>query len=127
MADLNIRLADTVIVLILPLLAISLAIPPKRSQSSLGVILGIIMLVAYHKLEQYGSRADSLSKTSTVLLIWTPFLLLSLLTLRMYWVIANVPAGEPIGSLQRFLSGSAQLAWRLLGSRPPAAAGGPET
>ena len=43
--------------LMLPLLAIALAVPPKRSTSSLGIFIGIVMVVTYHKINQYAESA----------------------------------------------------------------------
>ena len=42
--------------LMLPLLAIALAVPPKRSSSSLGIFLSILIVVAYHKVNQYAEQ-----------------------------------------------------------------------
>src|SRR6185503_11398640 len=52
-ATLNFRLVEVVMMLMLPLLAVALAVPPKRSSSSLGIFLAIVIVVAYHKVNQY--------------------------------------------------------------------------
>src|SRR3954467_12607063 len=52
-ATLNFRLVEVVMMLMLPLLAVALAVPPKRSSSSLGIFLAIMIVVAYHKINQY--------------------------------------------------------------------------
>ncbi|MFX9065655.1 hypothetical protein ABTN38_20000, partial [Acinetobacter baumannii] len=49
LASLNYRLAEVSMMFLLPLLAVSLAVPPKRSSSALGVFVSIVMVVAYHK------------------------------------------------------------------------------
>ena len=43
--------------LMLPLLAVALAVPPKRSSSALGIFLAILIVVAYHKVNQYAEQA----------------------------------------------------------------------
>jgi lipopolysaccharide export system permease protein len=48
-ANLHFRLVEIAMMLMLPMLAIALAIPPKRSSSSLGIFVGIVMVVTYHK------------------------------------------------------------------------------
>jgi hypothetical protein len=60
-ASLNYRLAEVVMILLLPLLAVSLAVPPKRSSSSLGVFISIVMVVAYHKVNEYGEQVSALA------------------------------------------------------------------
>jgi lipopolysaccharide export system permease protein len=44
-ANLHFRLVEVVMMLMLPLLAVALAVPPKRSNSSLGIFLSIVFLV----------------------------------------------------------------------------------
>ena len=53
-ASFNYRMVEVVMMLLLPLLAVALAIPPKRSTSALGVFVSIVMVVAFHKVNQYG-------------------------------------------------------------------------
>ena len=52
--------------LMLPLLAVALAVPPKRSNSSLGIFIAIVIVVTYHKVNQYAEsdgRPGRLSPT----------------------------------------------------------------
>ena len=98
--------------LLLPLLAVALAVPPKRSTSSLGVFLSILMVVAYHKINEYGQAAAARGQLPPGLALWGPFTLFSLLIMWMFWRIAYVPGGQPIGALEKF---SAQLGKRLRG------------
>lgn len=44
------RLSSALLCLVLPLLAVGLAMPPKRSTSSLGLGIGLILIVAYLRL-----------------------------------------------------------------------------
>lgn len=101
-ASFNYRMVEVVMMLLLPLLAVALAVPPKRSTSALGLFLSIIMVVAYHKINEYGQDVASLGRVDPVLALWGPFALFSLLILWMYWRIAYVPGGQPIGWLERF-------------------------
>src|ERR1043165_3583163 len=48
-AAFNFRLVEVLMMLMLPFLAVALAVPPKRSSSSLGIFLSILIVVAYHK------------------------------------------------------------------------------
>ena len=43
-----------------------------------------------------------LALVSPLLALWVPFVLFSLLILWMYWRVAYVPGGQPIGALERF-------------------------
>ncbi|QPC98248.1 LptF/LptG family permease [Qipengyuania soli] len=99
-ASFNFRLVEVVMMALLPLLAVALGIPPKRSTSALGVFLSIIMVVAYHKVNQYGEDIAALGRVDPVLALWGPFALFSALIIWMYWRVAYVPGGQAIGALE---------------------------
>ena len=109
-ANFHFRLVEVVMMLLVPLLAIALAVPPKRSTSSLGIFVGIVVVVAYHKVNQYAEQAAAQGQFDPVLALWTPFLLLAGMIFWMYHVIAHRPGGQPIGALER---GSAMLVRRI--------------
>ena len=99
-ASLNYRLVEVVMMFLLPLLAVALAVPPKRSTSALGVFLSIVLVVAYHKVNQYGQDVASLGRVDPVLALWGPFAVFAAMIVWMYWRIAYVPGGQPIGALE---------------------------
>jgi lipopolysaccharide export system permease protein len=99
-ANFNYRMVEVVMMILLPLLALSLAIPPKRSTSSLGVFVSIVLVVAYHKINQYGQDVASLGRIDPIIALWGPFLLLAALILWMYYRVAFVPGGQAIGALE---------------------------
>jgi len=84
----------------IPMLAVALAVPPKRSTSALGIFVGIVMVVAYHKVNQYAEAAGAQGRIDPVLAMWVPFLLLGGLIGWMYHVVAQRPGGQPIGALE---------------------------
>ena len=61
--------------LTLPLLAVSLAVPPKRSSSGLGIFIAILVVVAYHKINQYGQQAGSNGQFNPIFALWVPLIL----------------------------------------------------
>lgn len=103
-ASFNFRLVEVVMMLLLPLLAVALAIPPKRSTSSLGVFVSIVMVVAYHKVNQYGEDIAALGRVDPILALWGPFILFAALILWMYYRVAFVPGGQAIGALETWFA-----------------------
>jgi lipopolysaccharide export system permease protein len=101
-ASLNFRLVEVAMMLLLPLLAVALAIPPKRSTSGLGIFVSIVMVVAYHKINEYGAAVSAQGRIDPFLILWGPFVLFAGLILWMYWRVAYVPGGQAIGALERF-------------------------
>ncbi len=99
-ASFNFRLVEVIIMLLMPLLAVALAIPPKRSSSALGVFVAIVMVVAYHKVNEYGEDIAALGRVDPVLALWGPFALFAALILWMFYRVSYVPGGQAIGALE---------------------------
>ena len=116
-ASLNYRLVEVVMMLLLPLLAVALAIPPKRSTSPLGVFVSIVLVVAYHKVNEYGQAVAALGRVSPALALWGPFVVFAALIIWMYWRVAFVPGGQAIGALERVATGLGKRLRSLMARR----------
>jgi lipopolysaccharide export system permease protein len=101
LANFHFRLVEVAMMLLLPLLAVALAVPPKRSSSALGVFLSIVMVVTYHKINEYAESMGSLGKIEPFFALWVPFLAFAALIIWMYRTLAHKPGGQPIGALER--------------------------
>ncbi|GAA3802873.1 hypothetical protein GCM10022600_26370 [Qipengyuania pelagi] len=116
-ASFNFRLVEVVMMALLPLLAVSLGIPPKRSTSALGVFVSIVMVVSYHKINQYGEDLAALGRFDPILALWGPFVLFAALIGWMYYRVAHVPGGQAIGALESWFAKIAKRLGRLFGRR----------
>ncbi|MBV7266057.1 LptF/LptG family permease [Erythrobacter ani] len=116
-ASFNFRLVEVVMMLLLPLLAVALAIPPKRSTSALGVFVSIVMVVAYHKVNQYGEDVASLGRIDPIIALWGPFVLFAALIVWMYYRVAYVPGGQAIGALETMFAKISRQIAKLFGRR----------
>lgn len=116
-ANFHFRLVEVAMMLLLPLLAVALAVPPKRSSSGLGIFLSIVMVVTYHKINQYAEEMGALGRVEPVVALWTPFLLFAALIVWMYWTLAHRPGGQPIGALERAFAKAAAAVSRLVRRR----------
>jgi lipopolysaccharide export system permease protein len=116
-AHFNYRMVEIVMMLMLPLLAIALAIPPKRSTSGLGIFVSILIVVAYHKVNQYADASAAAGRLDPTLGLWVPLVVLAGLIMWMYHVLAHKPGGQPIGALEWFFAGMAK---RIRGLMPKA-------
>ena len=117
-ASLNYRLAEVAIMLFLPLLAVALAVPPKRSTSSLGVFVSVVMVTVYHKVCEYGQGVAAAGRANPLLIQWGPFVVFAAIILWMYWRIAYIPGGQPIGALEKFAETIGKRLRSLFGRRP---------
>jgi lipopolysaccharide export system permease protein len=120
-ASFNFRLVEILMMFLMPLLAVALAIPPKRSTSALGVFVSIIMVVAYHKVNQYGDDVASIGRIDPMLAFWVPFTLFAMLIVWMFHRVAFVPGGQAIGALEMAFAKLARRVGRLFTRRPPRA------
>jgi len=117
-AAFHFRLAEVVSMFLLPMLAVALGIPPKRSTSALGVFLSIVMIVTYHKVNEYGQSLGSLGRIDPIIALWVPFAIFAGLVIWMYHTVAYVPGGQPIGGLEKvFAKLWAAIRRRLPGRR----------
>ena len=107
-ANFHFRIVEVMSMFLIPLIAIALAIPPKRSTSSLGVFLSIVLLVTQHKINQYAEDMGARGTVDPVLALWVPFLLFAALAVWMYYTLAHVPGGQPIGALERVAAKAGQ-------------------
>jgi lipopolysaccharide export system permease protein len=103
-SNLYFRLVEVVMMAMLPLLAVALAVPPKRSSSALGIFVGIVMVVTYHKINQYAEQMGAQGRFEPFLALWIPFLFFAALIAWMYHVLAHRPGGQPIGALERMFA-----------------------
>ena len=100
-AEFHFRLVEVATMLLLPLLAVALAVPPKRSSSALGVFLSVVMLVTYHKVNEYAEALGGLGRVKPAIALWVPFFLFASLIWWMYRTLTTKPGGQPIGALER--------------------------
>jgi len=114
------RMVEVIMMLMLPLLAVALAIPPKRSTSALGVFVSIVLVVAYHKVNQYGQEVASLGRVDPVLALWGPFVVFGALIAWMYYRVSFVPGGQAIGALESAYAKLMKRLRALLKRRNPA-------
>ncbi len=111
------RLIQVVVMAVLPLLAVALAVPPKRSSSALGVFVGIVFLVGFHKTTEYTERVGQAGRLDPVWGQWLPFAVFAAVCVWLYAVLAYKPGGQPIGGLERFFGAVAGAVGKLFTRR----------
>lgn len=117
-SEFHFRVVEVCTMFLLPLLAVALGVPPKRSSSALGVFLGVVLLVTYHKVNEYAASLGELGRIDPLVALWAPFLIFAALVLSMYRTIAYVPGGQPIGALERgFAKAAGAITRRIPGRR----------
>ena len=113
-ANFHFRVAEVLMMLMLPLLAVALAVPPKRSSSALGIFMGIVIVVAYHKVNQYAEQSAAQGRMEPILALWVPLIALAALIFWMYHILAHRPGGQPIGAIEWAFAKAARSIRKLL-------------
>ena len=72
-ANFHRRLVQVFVPFVIPLLALALAVPPKRSSSALGVFAALIILVVYNEFSETAERAGGAGDVPVVLSQWASF------------------------------------------------------
>lgn len=103
-ASFNYRMVEVMMMALMPLLGVALAIPPKRSNSALGVFVSVVLVVSYHKVNQYGQDIATLGRFDPFFALWVPFVVFAALIVWMYWRVAHVPGGQAIGALESWFA-----------------------
>ena len=100
-ANLYLRLSQVVVMLFLPMLSVSLGVPPKRSSSALGIFLSILLLVVFFKSNEYAQSFSTAGNIDPLIVMAVPLAIFAALTLWMYRVLAHRAGGQPIGALEQ--------------------------
>ena len=80
-ANFHFRIVEVMSMFLIPLIAVALAVPPKRSTSSLGVFLSIVLLVTQHKINQYAEDLGARGAIDPLIALWVPYLLFAALAM----------------------------------------------
>ena len=116
-ANFHYRMAEVAMMLLLPLLAVALAVPPKRSASAVGVFVSIVLVVTYHKINEYAQGMGALGYIDPVIALWVPFALFAGLIVWMYYILARQPGGQPIGWIERAFAQIGRRVRALFGAK----------
>jgi lipopolysaccharide export system permease protein len=95
------RLVQAFILLVLPPLALALAVPPKRSSNAVGVFIGVAFLVIYNEISEFAERVGAAGQANAALVQGVPFLIFALFSLWMFSILAYRVGGQPLGLLFR--------------------------
>jgi lipopolysaccharide export system permease protein len=91
-AEFNARIVRTVSILFLPLLAFPLALGRRRSDRSTGIVVALLVLIAYDRVLDLGKNLTESAIVGPGVGVWLPFFAFAALsTILFYQVAAKVP------------------------------------
>jgi lipopolysaccharide export system permease protein len=98
-AEFHTRMVRTFSTLFLPFLAIPLALGRGYGRRSYGVVVGLLALIVYQKLLQFGESFSALGHISPYLGLWLPLLVFGGVSTVLFYRTGFGVGADPLGSL----------------------------
>jgi len=124
-AELSARLVRNLSIVFLPLLALPLALSPRRAKRSYGFLVGIVVVIGYNQVVSTGESLADDQGVSSLVGIWLPFVAFAALTTAFFLRTARRVPDPGKSSLlgaavDRLVAGLARrLPWRAAASETP--------
>ncbi|MET1026092.1 MAG: LptF/LptG family permease, partial [Dongiaceae bacterium] len=121
-SEVNYRIVRSISVFFLPFLALPLGISSRRAPRNVRLVAGIIFLIVYYQVLEFGSNMVQHGKLPSFVALWLPFLLFALPSMWLFH-IANTRVGQdPLAVLFEGINDIWRgfIGWmrRLLGLQP---------
>lgn len=95
-SELHARIARSLSIPLLPLLAIPLAMAAKRRRRTAGLIISAVALVTLHHVLQFGESLGDTGRLPPAVAVWVPFLLFAAFFLWLFLSSRQRPGDNPI-------------------------------
>jgi lipopolysaccharide export system permease protein len=116
-AEFHARLVRTLSTLFLPLIAIPLALGKGYGRRAYGITIGLLVLILYQKLLQFGESLSSLGYMSPYVGLWLPLLGFSGFGIWLFYRAGFGVGGDPLGPLVARLTAVADFARAVITRR----------
>jgi lipopolysaccharide export system permease protein len=100
-------------ILFLPFLAIGLGVVSKRQQRSLGMVVGLVMLLTLHKMVEFALASANLGTSTGLIAMVVPFTVFVILSLFFFHTTAHRVGASPLAWLEGLLDSVAKLFQKL--------------
>ena len=98
-AELNARVVRMLSLFFLPLLAVPLALGGGRVGQTYGIVLGVVILVVYVEVLQFGDSLVQIEKITPLTGLWLPFAVFVSLSVLLFYRAAFRVTEDPLGGL----------------------------
>lgn len=125
-AELNSRLVRTVSIIFLPLLAMPIGVSSRRTSKGVRMLVGILFLVAYFQVLQFGKDAVGSGILGSAAALWVPFGVFGGISTWLFYLANSRPGADPLAHVFEWISDGSSWVWgrvlRFLPRRSPEAA-----
>jgi lipopolysaccharide export system permease protein len=99
LAEINERLVRTLSIFFLPFLAFPVGISSRRTSKNLRMVVGILFLIAYYEVLQFGEAWVSKGQVGPALALWLPFGVFASCSVWLFWVADRRPGQDPLAHI----------------------------
>ncbi|RME65621.1 MAG: LptF/LptG family permease [Alphaproteobacteria bacterium] len=99
-ANLHFRMVNIFTILLMPFLGAAMGVPPKRSQSALGVFAGVALLVVFNEIIEFGEDFSARGATSPIVSQWLAYAVFAAFVFQLFRILAFRPGGQPLRGLE---------------------------
>jgi len=97
-AELNSRLVRIVSLLFLPLLAVPLGIVSRRARRSVGVVVGLVLLILFHNLLRFGESMVETGALPPIIGLWLPGAIFAAIGAWAFHMTSRRPGYNPVSA-----------------------------
>jgi lipopolysaccharide export system permease protein len=98
LAELHSRLVRTVSLLFLPLLAVPLGIVSRRARRSVGVVVGLVLLILFHNVLRFGESMVETGALSPIIGLWLPGAVFAAIGAWAFHMTSKRPGYNPVSA-----------------------------
>jgi lipopolysaccharide export system permease protein len=99
LAEINERLVRTVSIFFLPFLAFPVGISSRRTSKSLRMVVGVLFLILYYEVLQFGEAWVSKGHMGPALALWLPCGIFASCSLWLFWMADRRPGQDPLAHI----------------------------
>jgi len=103
-AELNSRLVRTISIIFLPLLAMPIGVSSRRTSKGVRLLVGILFLVAYFQILQFGRDAVGSAILGPLVALWLPFAIFGSVSLWLFHLANSRPGADPLAHVFESIS-----------------------
>lgn len=103
-AELNSRLVRTISILFLPLLAMPVGVSSRRTSKGVRMLAGILFLVAYFQILQFGRDAVGSAILGPLVALWLPFAIFATVSIWLFHLANSRPGADPLAHVFESIS-----------------------
>jgi lipopolysaccharide export system permease protein len=112
--ELNSRLVRTVSIMFLPLLAMPIGVSSRRTSKGVRMLVGILFLVAYFQILQFGRDAVGSGILGSAVALWLPFAVFGTISTWLFYLANSRPGADPLAHVFESISDGSAWLWERL-------------